>query len=400
EAIARELIARGCEVIDRPSVADAYIINTCSVTHVADRKSRHLVRLARRLGGPNAPVALTGCYPETAGAEVARATGADLVLGNRDKPALVTSLLGHARRPAHAPARPLRTRAFVKAQEGCNDVCAFCIVPRTRGREVSVPVDRVVAEVAQREAAGVQEVVITGTQLGAYGRDIGATLADLIRAVLAETSVPRIRVSSLQPQDITPELVALWEDPRLCRHVHLALQSGCDATLARMRRRYDTKRFREAVELIRAAVPGVAITTDVIVGFPGETPSEFEMSLAFCEDVGFAGIHVFPYSRRQGTTADKLPGHVAPPVKQERVRRMLAVAEASARRFREAHVGQVVSVLWEGRARGDPAGDTWEGLTDDYVRVRARSGADLLNRITGARVTANGPAYVEAEPLV
>lgn len=400
EAIARELMARGCEVIDRPSTADAYIINTCSVTHVADRKSRHLVRLARRLGGPTAPIALTGCYPETAGAAVARETGADLVLGNRDKPALVASLLGYGRSAVAPPARPLRTRAFVKAQEGCNDVCAFCIVPRTRGREVSVPVRRVVEEVLEREAAGVQEVVITGTQLGAYGRDLGATPADLIRALLAETSVPRIRFSSLQPQDMTPELVALWQDPRLCRHFHLALQSGCDATLARMRRRYDTRRFREAVELVRAAVPGAAITTDVIVGFPGETWSEFEASVAFCQEIGFSGIHVFPYSRRQGTTADKLPGHVPPDIKRERVRRMLGLAEASARRFREAHVGRIVSVLWETRVRDEASGDVWEGLTDDYVRVRARSSADLMNRITGARVVADGPGYVNAEALV
>lgn len=398
EAIARELVARGCDVIDRPSAADAYIINTCSVTHVADRKSRHLVRLARRLGGPGASVALVGCYPETAGLDVARRTGADLVLGNRDKLALVDSLLGHRRAAVDAPARPLRTRAFVKAQEGCNDVCAFCIVPRTRGREVSVPIDGVVAEVARREAAGVQEVVITGTQLGAYGRDIGSGLPDLLRALLAETLTPRIRCSSLQPQDVTPELVGLWEDPRLCRHFHLALQSGCDATLARMRRRYDTRRYREAVELIRSAVPGAAITTDVIVGFPGETDGEFEKSLAFCEAMAFAGIHVFPYSRRPGTTADKLPGHVPPEVKRERVRRMLALADASARRFREAHIGRVVSVLWEGRARG-AAQDVWEGLTDDYVRVRARSQANLLNRITGARVLADGPGYVEAQAL-
>ncbi|HXF52008.1 MAG TPA: tRNA (N(6)-L-threonylcarbamoyladenosine(37)-C(2))-methylthiotransferase MtaB [Dehalococcoidia bacterium] len=400
EAIARELVARGCDVIDRPSAADAYIINTCSVTHVADRKSRHLVRLARRLGAPGAPVALVGCYPETAGLEVARRTGADLVLGNRDKLAVVESLLRHPRAASEVPVRPLRTRAFVKAQEGCNDVCAFCIVPRTRGREVSVPIERVVAEVARREAAGVQEVVITGTQLGAYGRDIGARLPDLIRALLAETSAPRIRCSSLQPQDITPELVGLWEDPRLCRHFHLALQSGCDATLARMRRRYDTRMYREAVELIRAAVPGAAITTDVIVGFPGETDEEFEQSLAFCEEMAFAGMHVFPYSRRPGTTADKLPGHVPPEVKRERVRRMLALAEASARRFRMAHVGRVVSVLWEDRARGTEEGDVWEGLTDDYVRVRARSRANLMNRVTGARVLADGPGYVEAEALV
>lgn len=397
EAIARELTARGCEVIDRPSVADAYVINTCSVTHVADRKSRHLVRLARRLS-PGAPVALTGCYPETAGIEAARATGADLVLANRDKPALVASLLGHPSEmaPLAPRARPLRTRSFVKVQEGCNDVCAFCIVPRTRGREVSVPPDAVVAEVQRREAAGVQEVVLTGTQLGAYGRDIGVRLSELIRALLAETSVPRIRCSSLQPQDLSPDLVALWEDPRLCRHFHLALQSGCDATLARMRRRYDSRAYRDAAGLIRAAVPGVAITTDVIVGFPGETGAEFEESFRFCEEMAFAGIHVFPYSRRAGTVAAKLAGQLPEPVKRQRARRMLALAEASASRFREAHVGRVVSVLWETRRRDD---GLWDGLTDNYVRVRAASPDDLLNRITGARVNAARCGYLEAEAL-
>ena len=369
EAIARELLAAGCRVVDRPAAADAFVINSCSVTHVADRKSRHLVRLARRLS-PEATVLLTGCYPETAGAEIALATGADIVVPSRDKAAVVQRLLAHrttgngqwagmatgnrsapggatgrgvvgsgsasgggagesvaddepallspppvvsggdllpvlpAAAPEDADAFPhagsggLRTRAFVKAQEGCNDVCAFCIVPRTRGRERSIPPEDVAAIVAARERDGAREVVITGTQLGAYGRDLDAMRygpAAVIRAVLGETAVPRIRFSSLQPQDITPELLALWEDPRLCRHFHLALQSGSESVLRRMRRRYTISRFREAMEMIRAFVPDVAITTDIIVGFPGETEAEAEESLDFCREAGFALMHVFPY---------------------------------------------------------------------------------------------------------
>jgi threonylcarbamoyladenosine tRNA methylthiotransferase MtaB len=415
EAIARELLAAGCRVVDRPAAADAFVINSCSVTHVADRKSRHLVRLARRLA-PAATVLLTGCFPETAGMEAARATGADLVVPSRDKAAVVRRLLDHRPelgaaagwggagpgREGHERPAPLRTRAFVKAQEGCNDVCAFCIVPRTRGRERSIPPAVVAAEVAAREQEGVQEVVITGTQLGAYGRDLDRERygpAAVIRAVLAETAVPRIRFSSLQPQDITPELVALWEDPRLCRHFHLALQSGSDTVLRRMRRRYTLDRYCEALALIRACVPDVAITTDVIVGFPGETDAEADDSLAFCRAAGFAMMHVFPYSRRAGTTANLMPGQVPEPVKRARLEAMLALAKESAAAYRRPFVGRTLPVLWErrlptaggGAAAGhaDGALPVWEGLTDNYLRVRCRAAGDLRNRILPVRLVAD-----------
>ena len=393
EAIARQLVAAGAEVVDRPSVADAYVINTCSVTHVADRKARHLVRLARRLA-PGAPVVLTGCYVETAGAETARLAGADLALANADKPAIAAHIMGLAGRepaPVDRVAAGLRTRAFVKVQEGCNDVCAFCIVPRTRGRERSAQPEDVVRAVRAREAEGVQEVVLTGTQLGAYGRDSGATPADVIAAVLAGTSVPRIRFSSLQPQDITPRLLGLWDDPRLCRHFHLALQSGSDATLRRMRRRYDTAQYADAVARIRAQCgDDVAITTDVIAGFPGESDAEFAESLAFCERTGFAAMHVFPYSLRTGTTAAKMPDHVPHAVKRERTQRLLALARAAQACYMARFEGHVMPVLWERRA-GDGA---WDGLTDNYLRVRAASSADLRNRITPARLLrAEGDAF-------
>ncbi|HEY8489527.1 MAG TPA: tRNA (N(6)-L-threonylcarbamoyladenosine(37)-C(2))-methylthiotransferase MtaB [Dehalococcoidia bacterium] len=409
ESMARELVAAGCRVVDRPAAADAFIINTCSVTHVADRKSRHLVRLARRLS-PGAAVVLTGCYAETAGQSLRELTGADLVVDNRDKTEVVRRLLalrppvchdGAAFRPP-AEAGRLRTRAFVKAQEGCNDVCAFCIVPFTRGRERSVPVAEVVAAVRAREAEGVQEVVITGTQLGAYGRDLGSGQGPyaLIRALLAETAVPRIRFSSLQPQDINERLLALWEDPRLCRHFHLALQSGSDTTLRRMRRRYTLDRYRQALALIRSHVPEAAVTTDVMVGFPGETEGEFQETEAFCREAGFAGMHVFPYSRRPHTTANLLREHVPEPVKKERLARLLAVARESARAFRSRLVGRTASVLWE-EAQPAPAGGlpVWEGLTDTYVRVFLPSGQGLRNRLTAVRVLGLTDEGVLAEPL-
>ena len=407
ESLACELAAAGCRVVDRPAAADAFIINTCSVTHVADRKSRHLARLARRLS-PGAAVALTGCYVETAGSTTSEALGVDLVLTNQEKPALVERLLATlppdsgAAPTAWDAQGPTRTRAFVKVQEGCNDVCAFCVVPRTRGRERSVAVEDVVASVSEREHDGVLEVVLTGTQLGAYGRDLYPPLgpAAVIRALLAETAIPRLRFSSLQPQDITPELVALWDDPRLCRHFHLALQSGSDAVLGRMRRRYTVDQFRRALALIRERVPEAAITTDVIAGFPGETEAEFEETYAFCREAGFAGLHVFPYSRRSGTAAAKMPLQVPEEVKRSRMERLLALAADLKAAFLARFQGRVMPVLWETSRPGDEQGlPLWEGLTDNYIRAFARSGENLRNRIVPARLASQRPDGFWGEPL-
>jgi threonylcarbamoyladenosine tRNA methylthiotransferase MtaB len=420
EAMARRLRDAGWHVVDRATDATAVIVNSCSVTHVADQKSRHLVRLARRVA-PNATVALTGCLLETAPSERIDALAADLVFRQPDQLALADKLIElhrvdvSARRvPANASPLPegegqgegaprlidtlrpdesvsrrpaLKTRAFISAQEGCNDVCAFCIIPRTRGRERSKSVDWVVEEALKREAEGVQEIVLTGTQLGAYGRDRGDLKPyDLLKALLDETSMPRIRMSSLQPQDLSDELIGLWDDPRLCRHFHLALQSGSESVLQRMRRRYRKQQYRDAVQRLRAAVPDVAITTDVIVGFPGETEDEFEESYAFCEELAFAGVHVFPYSQRSGTVAFKLPDQVPEPVKKHRVHRLIELADGMARSYRERFLGTTTTVLWETRRDGD----AWEGLTDTYVRVRAVSAGDLANRLTPARLTALG----------
>ena len=395
EVMARRLRDAGWDVVDRAIDADAVIVNTCSVTHVADHKSRHLVRLARRVA-PDATVALTGCLLETAPWEKVEALGADVVYRQPQQLALAEKLIelrGPAVEDGALPLTPAlslegrrsgayRTRAFISAQEGCNDVCAFCIIPKTRGRERSKRVARLVEEAQKREAEGVQEIVITGTQLGHYGSDIGVRLYDVMRALLTETGIPRIRMSSVQPQDLDDDLIKLWDDPRLCRHYHLALQSGSDGVLQRMRRRYTKDEYRHAVHRLRAVIPDIAITTDVIAGFPGETDAEFEECYAFCEEMQFAGIHVFPYSQRSGTVAYRLPQQVQEPVKKQRVRRLIDLANGMSRAYRLRYEGLTTSVLWESRRDAE----AWEGLTDTYVRVRTHSAAELTNRITPVRI--------------
>jgi threonylcarbamoyladenosine tRNA methylthiotransferase MtaB len=417
QALARELLAHGCQIIDRAAPADAVVINACSVTHVADRKSRHLVRLARRLA-PEATIVLTGCYEQNSnGHDLSQRLGADWLVASPDKPAIAQRLLRHWQEQGRLAAGPtasqpgdgLRTRAFVKIQEGCNEVCAFCIVPRTRGRETSVPIRDVVGQVLARQAEGAKEVVLTGTQLGNYGRDLGPAqgLEDLLATLLAQTAVPRLRLSSLQAQDISEDLLRLWQNRRLCRHFHLPLQSGGDRILTAMRRRYTADQFRQAVALIRRRLPDVAITTDVIVGFPGETDEDFQRTHDLCQELAFAAIHVFPYSRRPGTLAALAREQVSQAVKRQRLERMLQLARSSADAFRARFQGRTMDVLWEeAKTRQDGRPPLWRGLTDNYLRVytSARGGwafglcaengsasgrwadVDLANRLVAARL--------------
>ncbi|TEU01418.1 MAG: tRNA (N(6)-L-threonylcarbamoyladenosine(37)-C(2))-methylthiotransferase MtaB [Dehalococcoidia bacterium] len=403
ESMARRLMAGGVRVVARPEEgADAFVINTCSVTHVADRKARHLTRLARRLS-PSATIILTGCYAETVPDNAAQFTGADLVLGNAAKseiPDLLLERLPAGREPAASCPTPvkgsLRTRAFVKIQEGCDELCAFCIVPRTRGRERSRTVEEVVRGVLARQREGVQEVVLTGTQLGNYGRDLGWVEQGprrLLEALLERTQVPRIRLSSLQAQDISPQLLRLWRDPRLCPHFHLPLQSGSDTVLRRRRRRYTAEQFRRAVGRIRDHVPDAAVTTDVIAGFPGETDADFEATCSLCRQVGLAAIHAFPYSRRPGTAANLMPDQVPVPVHRRRLERLLALAEASATAFRRRYLGRVMPVLWEEQKRG-----WWQGLTPNYLRVYTRADDDLTNRLLPSRLLTLRDGGLRGEP--
>ncbi len=389
DEIAQELRTAGFDVVDSVCEADAYVINTCSVTHVADAKSRKLIRAVRRLS-PAAAVTVTGCFPQSAGFEAVRELGADFAAGTRDadKSELVrfvaerTGTKGSKGEPLPVVATrsTLQTRAFIKAQEGCNDVCAFCIVPQTRGREDSRSIERVAGEVNRAVEAGAKEVVITGTQLGAWGRDLDAPLKPhhLISGVLERTEVARLRFSSLQPQDISPELLGLWADPRLMPHFHLALQSGSETTLSAMRRRYSAVEFLRAAERIKAAVPGVATTTDVIAGFPGESDADFEETLALCREVGFARLHCFPYSQRSKTTAARMAGQVSTDVKRTRMNRLLDLGRELSMNFRKSHQGTIRPVLWESPRAGK---STAFGHTDNYIAIY-RNESNLLNRVT------------------
>ncbi|MEO6398567.1 MAG: tRNA (N(6)-L-threonylcarbamoyladenosine(37)-C(2))-methylthiotransferase MtaB [Tepidiformaceae bacterium] len=380
EELARRLRFAGFAPVNHLCEADAYVVNTCSVTHVADAKSRRLVRTVRRLA-PTASVAVTGCFPVSAGSDAAMELGADFVAGTRDadKAALVRFLSDQfsvtSASPSPTPvvgrlAGSTHARAFVKAQEGCNDVCAFCIVPRTRGREESRSIDRVCTEVNAAVESGAREVVVTGTQLGAWGRDLFGSLKPhhLLSGLLERTDVTRLRFSSLQPQDISPELLALWQDPRLMPHFHLALQSGSEAVLQRMRRRYSTRDFLLAAERIRAAAPDAAITTDVIAGFPGESEAEFAETLALCRAVGFARLHCFPYSQRSRTTAARMPGQLPPTLRKERMARLSALNAELSQAFRSRFLHTTRPVLWETSA-ACASGERWFGNTDNYIGV-------------------------------
>ncbi len=379
EHLAQKLVEEGYRIVPPSDGAAIYILNTCTVTHIADRKSRHLLRLARRRN-PHALVIATGCYAQRASQELWRIGGVDMVIGNADKAHLANALKqrGMIGVPSADRSPPSRTRTMVRIQEGCNQFCSYCIVPLVRGRERSVPLDQVVDEVRRRVARGYQEIVLTGTQIGAYGTG----LEPLIRRILAQSDVSRLRLSSLQPQHITPNLLALWNDGRLCRHLHLPLQSGSDGVLRRMRRRYSVADYERAMAMARQAIPDVAITTDILVGFPGESEDEFEQSYLFCQRMGFANIHVFPYSPRPGTIACRMPGGVEERVKKERSQRMLHLAQRASLRFRERFLGRKMMVLWEREIEDG----IWVGLTDNYIRVLAKSDRDLKNRLTEAKL--------------
>jgi threonylcarbamoyladenosine tRNA methylthiotransferase MtaB len=377
ELLARQLVEAGYRLVSADDEADIYILNTCTVTHIADRKARQRLRLARRRN-PDALIIAMGCYAQRSPQELAQLNGVKLVLGNEDKMHLVSILeqLGYPSHPTPLQSSDgTRSRAFIKVQDGCNNLCTYCIVPLVRGREKSLPSDHLISEVIARVADDYREVVLTGTEIGSY-RHSGLNLTGLIEGILSQTGVERLRLSSLQPQEITEKFISLWQDPRLCPHFHLPLQSGSDGVLLRMRRRYSTDDFRRAVELIRKTVPDAAITTDVIVGFPGESEEEFEESLSFCKKMDFARIHVFPYSPRPGTEAARMPGQVSSKVKRQRSERMLALARESAAGFRQRFLGRTMPVLWEQKTNG-----TWSGLTGNYIRVYTKSDEDLSNKI-------------------
>ena len=408
QALSREFVEGGYRVVSQDDHADVYVLNSCTVTHVADRKARQAVRSAKRRN-PDAIIVATGCYAERAPDDLRAMPEVDLVVGNSDKAALVMMLENVSEGPGTAcavgddsalkPLLRLRSRAMIKIQEGCDQVCAYCIVPKVRGRERSIPLHQIVDTANAYGQAGCQEIVLTGTQLGSYGFDLAdVDITSLIRCLLDETNLPRIRVSSLQPQDISDELLELWSDSRLCPHFHVPLQSGSNSVLQRMRRRYDATDFLDTVGRIQNAVPDVAITADVIAGFPGETDSDFRDTVDMCVESELASVHVFPYSIRPGTSAAYYSPQVDAQTKTERAAELSAAARDLSHNFRNRFLGGSREVLWERAVERAASGHQfWSGLTDNYIRVRASTEADLTNQITTTRLTSIDGDWVRAE---
>ena len=401
QAMEQLLAARGHTVGSFEEDCDGYIINTCSVTAVADKKNRAVIRRCRR-EHPQAVIGVCGCYVQHA-PEAARALGVDVLGGSAGREAFLEELLVAVQTRQHRelldnamkrrsfevlPAGGLegRTRAMLKVQDGCCNFCAYCIIPYTRGPVRSAPVELAVSQAKALAAQGYREIVITGIEIASWGMDLPGkpTLAGLIQAVCLAVPGLRVRLGSLEPRTVTPEFCKMLAAlPNLCPQFHLSLQSGCDSVLSRMRRKYDTARYLESVTLLKEAFPGCAVTTDMIVAFPGETEEEFAQSLSFIRRCGFADMHIFPYSRRPGTPADKMPQQHNNATKEQRSRAAIAVAEEMRLAYLESLVGQTHPVLFE-----EPDGGYFTGHTPNYVKVYLPSEETLHNQIRAVTLTA------------
>lgn len=394
DMMARQLEQQGHTIVDAAEQADQVIVNTCAVTNDAVKSGRRLIADLHQANRA-ASITVTGCHAQIAPDQIAALPGVARVVPNDQKDRLVEQVTGQPIEPfdvephaRSAPQAAWRTRAFVKVQDGCDNACTFCITTVARGDGRSRPADEVIHEVRALHTMGYQEAVLTGVHLGSYGHDLGDPdgLFHLTQRLLRETDIPRLRLSSLEPWDLSEGFFSLWANPRLCPHLHLPLQSGCDATLRRMRRNTTTRAFQALVEQARAAIPDVRITTDLIVGFPGETEAEYAESRAFVQAMDFAGIHVFRYSVRAGTPAARMRGQVAADVKKARSHEMLAIAAAGEERFARRYLGSMPPVLWENVAGATPEGFINVGYTHHYLRVQAVHPRVLTNEITPARL--------------
>ena len=443
EAISEQMSAAGFVQRDFSEIADVYVVNTCTVTHMGDRSSRQMISQARRRH-PDALLVVTGCYAELNPQAVAALPGVNLVIGNSGKESLVGAINEHLKTSLIAPEYPVeaitspktneqnrtlpmlqvdtqhigsdsslplfgadeepqpdnptpfswvsdgtaisaaassrllsRTRVQMKVQDGCDNRCTYCIVPYVRGGSRSRSIESVVEHVQRKVRADFQEIVLTGIHLGDYHPDDDKKrdLGDLIAALLHQTEIHRIRVSSLEPEDFRLEWLELWENPRMCRHLHLPMQSGSDHILRRMARRYNSERYRTIVMTAKRLVLGMAISTDIITGFPSESDSDFEQTYQLAAELQFAKAHIFRFSPRQGTAAARMQGQIKEEIKKARSERLLALNDQDVRRFRQQFLGETVQVLLESYKHG-----RWEGLTDNYLRVVIDGLADYTNR--------------------
>ncbi len=399
QAMERLLTDQGHTIVPWDEACDGYVINTCSVTAVADKKNRAIIRRCRKQH-PDAVIAVCGCYTQHA-ADAVRQLGVDVIGGSAQRQAFVDMLLEAVKTKAYQekldaalrrrefeilPAGGLqeRTRAMLKVQDGCVNFCSYCIIPYTRGPIRSVPLEVAVEQAKELANKGYREIVITGIEIASWGQEWAQKrpMTHMVAAICQAVPDVRIRLGSLEPRIITEESCRIMSQyPNLCPQFHLSMQSGCDTVLSRMKRKYDTARYLQSVELLKKYFPGCAVTTDMIVAFPGETEEEFAESLAFIQKCGFADMHIFPYSRRPGTPADKMPGQHNNDTKEQRSHAAIAVAEAMSLRYRENLIGSTQQVLFEEQEDG-----LFTGHAPNYVKIYAE-GENLHNQICNVRVT-------------
>ncbi|MBO9609829.1 MAG: tRNA (N(6)-L-threonylcarbamoyladenosine(37)-C(2))-methylthiotransferase MtaB [Paenibacillaceae bacterium] len=398
----------GYEQVDFESPADVYLINTCTVTNTGDKKSRQVIRRAIRRN-PEAIVAVTGCYAQTSPAEVAAIPGVDIVIGTQDRDRIIplVNRFRQEREPINAvrnimkarefeelnvPEFADRTRGFLKIQEGCNNFCTFCIIPWSRGLLRSRKPESVLQQARQLVDGGYQEIVLTGIHTGGYGEDLDHySLAKLLWELDKVDGLKRIRVSSIEASQITNEVLdVLRGSEKMCRHFHIPLQAGNDDVLKRMRRKYTTAEYGRKIELIHDIMPDVAITTDVIVGFPGETEAMFRDGFAFMERMQFAEMHVFPYSKRTGTPAARMEDQIDEETKNERVHELIDLSERQQLAYSMRFVGQVLDVIPERIVKEEPGSGLIAGYSDNYLQVVFPGSEDMLRKLVKVKIVAPG----------
>ena len=403
EAIAELFAQKGYEIVDIDEWADIYIINTCTVTNFGDKKSRQLIRKVKRQN-PEAVVAAIGCYAQTAPEEIKNIEGVNLIIGTKGRKDIVdlvesyvpemgvVSTVGQIakeREFEHLTISKLadRTRAYLKIQDGCSQFCSYCIIPYARGPIRSRDPEDIMDEVKVLAENGFKEIILTGIHVASYGKDLkGVTLLDVIKRVQEQEGIERIRFSSVEPNIVTEEFASeLSKLNKVCDHFHLSLQSGCDRTLKRMNRKYDAAGYERAVEILRKYFPNVAITTDIIAGFPDETDEDFEKSLEFAKKIGFAKIHSFPYSPKRGTPAAVMPNQILNAVKNERTSRLIEASDRMADEFIKSFEGRVMPVLYEREIEHN----IYEGYTTNYIRVLSESSENIKNKILDTEIVSS-----------
>ena len=390
QGIAKSFYAAGHTISsDNENNTDVFILNSCTVTHVADSKARQAIRRAKRTN-PTALVVMTGCYAERDKKNIETINEVDLVLGNKEKKFIVNEVqkkldIQNKEKIDPIGGYPLlgRSRASIKIQEGCDQVCSYCIIPSVRGRERSVHPESLISQINELSANGVKEVVLTGTQLGNYGFDLSDTsLNKLLIKILNETDVPRIRVSSLQPKEVNNEIINTWINDglgRICPHFHIPLQSGSDRILKDMRRRYSSSEYLDIVFNIKDLMPEASITSDVIVGFPGESDSEFLQTIDVVEKAKLSNVHIFPYSKRPGTSAFYSKSHVQDHMIKERSKGLLSLVDKLSGVAKKSLIGKERSILWEGKSKT-------AGLTEDYFKVIRKNSKTPIDEISKEKI--------------